>query len=1025
MRRFSSFSLFILTGLLITGYNADAQYFGINKPKYHDIKFKVEQTPHFRIYNYLENKKRLYQFGTWAEEWAAQHEYVLKNQLQPDNPILLYNNQGDFQQTNAISGNIGVGTGGVTEAMKNRVILPLAFSHEQTHHVLGHELVHAFQYDMIINGDSTNIRNLQNLPLWMVEGMAEYMSRGTNDPFTAMWLRDAVENDDVPSFKKLDDPKYFPYRYGQAFWAYMTSKYGDEVIAPLFRNTAIFGLDGAFALMFGKTQKDISEDFIATLKNYYKPYVTATKDKIPGREIINDKNAGETNCNPSVSPNGKYIVFLSEKNIFSYDLYVANATKGNILHKLASSTTGGHIEELNFIESSGTWSPDSKQFAFIIFSKGRNELMIKDVESGKTVKSIHFTNVPALSSPAWSPDGKSIALVGMADGQTDLYQYFLKNDKLEPITNDEWSELQPAWSEDGKRLVYATDELTYKPARKNKWTMNIATLDLDSHTHQVYPFFMGADNLNPQFDNLGQIYFLSDRDGYRNIYKFIPDSNAIYQLTTLSTGITGITPYSPALSVSYKRDRMVYSYYEDHEYKIKSVRPEELALTRVSPDDVRLDAGTLPHITTDQSLVDSRIDRISEVLDPSHIVFVEHPYRTKIKLDMLTGGTGIGIGTNQGYGTRTGLAGGVAMLFSDMLGEHQIFANLALNGQIYDFGGQIFYLNRTGRWNWGVGLSHIPSYYSGLSGSEQTTIPDQNGNILPALRYDIDLIRRFEEGINTLVQYPFNVAQRVEFGLGYSRYHYRYSTLEEYYYYDPNNPFNLNNGTLLYQDEKKNPNGSIPGFNLFNVNTALVGDNAQWGIASPMNGWRYRVGVEKYFGEYDFWTVLFDARGYKFVKPVAFAARLYNYTRLGKSAQNGELYPLFAIDPTLVRGFLSYSEQEFRDRMGISYDLTYGSKIMAANFEVRLPFTGPEKLSLIKSKFLLTELALFFDSGIAFNTFEQFKNKDQINRPPVLLSTGVSLRVNLFGSIVFEPYYARTLNPGGRWNLGLNIIPGW
>ncbi len=212
MRRFSSFSLFILTGLLITGYNADAQYFGINKPKYHDIKFKVEQTPHFRIYNYLENKKRLYQFGTWAEEWAAQHEYVLKNQLQPDNPILLYNNQGDFQQTNAISGNIGVGTGGVTEAMKNRVILPLAFSHEQTHHVLGHELVHAFQYDMIINGDSTNIRNLQNLPLWMVEGMAEYMSRGTNDPFTAMWLRDAVENDDVPSFKKLDDPKYFPYR---------------------------------------------------------------------------------------------------------------------------------------------------------------------------------------------------------------------------------------------------------------------------------------------------------------------------------------------------------------------------------------------------------------------------------------------------------------------------------------------------------------------------------------------------------------------------------------------------------------------------------------------------------------------------------------------------------------------------------------------------------------------------------------------------------------------------------------------
>jgi hypothetical protein len=31
-----------------------------------------------------------------------------------------------FQQTNAISGEIGVGTGGVTEALRNRVVFPFA-----------------------------------------------------------------------------------------------------------------------------------------------------------------------------------------------------------------------------------------------------------------------------------------------------------------------------------------------------------------------------------------------------------------------------------------------------------------------------------------------------------------------------------------------------------------------------------------------------------------------------------------------------------------------------------------------------------------------------------------------------------------------------------------------------------------------------------------------------------------------------------------------------------------------------------
>jgi hypothetical protein len=31
-------------------------------------------------------------------------------------------------------------------------------TNQQTHHVLGHELVHAFQYHMVLDGDSTNMQ---------------------------------------------------------------------------------------------------------------------------------------------------------------------------------------------------------------------------------------------------------------------------------------------------------------------------------------------------------------------------------------------------------------------------------------------------------------------------------------------------------------------------------------------------------------------------------------------------------------------------------------------------------------------------------------------------------------------------------------------------------------------------------------------------------------------------------------------------------------------------------------------------
>ena len=48
------------------------------------------------------------------------------------------------------------------------------------------------------------------LPLWFIEGMAEYLSIGPVDTNTAMWLRDAARREKLPYIDKLDDPRYFP-----------------------------------------------------------------------------------------------------------------------------------------------------------------------------------------------------------------------------------------------------------------------------------------------------------------------------------------------------------------------------------------------------------------------------------------------------------------------------------------------------------------------------------------------------------------------------------------------------------------------------------------------------------------------------------------------------------------------------------------------------------------------------------------------------------------------------------------------
>jgi hypothetical protein len=94
--------------------------------------------------------------------------------------------------------------------------------------------------------------------------------------------------------------------------------------------------------------------------------------------------------------------------------------------------------------------------------------------------------------------------------------------------------------------------------------------------------------------------------------------------------------------------------------------------------------------------------------------------------------------------------------------------------------------------------------------------------------------------------------------------------------------------------------------------------------------------------------------------------------------------------------------------------------------EVRLPFTGPERLAVIKSSNFFTELAWFLDGGVAFNEYEDLSNKLGPGfKPKPVFSTGFSTRINLFGALVVEPYYAFPLLKNGHGRFGVFLVPGW
>ncbi len=1014
-------AIIILSAFILSGNNSDAQYFGRNKPGYRSFNFDVLQTPHFEIYHYLKNDSLLNALSRWSENWYRIHQRVFKDTFDVKNPIIFYNSHADFQQTNTVSGMISTGTGGVTESLKNRVIMPMAASLAQTDHTLGHELVHAFQYHLFLRSDSSKKLSINNIPLWMIEGMAEYLSIGSIDPHTSMWMRDALLNNDFPTIKKLStDSKYFPYRYGQAFWAMLGKTWGDTIILPLLKKTAEYGFNKAVDSLLGVNEKTLSGMWKSAMEVHFNQYLERKADNLPGKKIISEENGGKMNLSPSISPDGKYVAFFSEKNLFTLDLFLADASTGKVFKKLSSVVKNNDIDDFSFIESSGTWSPDGKKFAFVVFSKGENKLAVLDVRKAKITRKLSIPGVPSFSNPAWSPDGNKIVVTGMVNGINDLYLYYLDSNEVEKISSDFTINLHPSWSSDGRYITFAQERLNEGPNRK-KFSFNIAVLDLKDNSTRKIDVFNDAVSLNPYFspDN-NSVYFTSDPDGIRNLYRYDLKTGHVYRLTDFMTGISGITTYSPAISISSGSDLIVYSYYFRNGYQIMASGSDQFSITEVDGKYINYDAGTLPPLKHAAfNLVDTTLYNMKDISDLPVDSVKDVPYKPKFMLDYISNNASIGISTGL---YRNNLGGSINMIFSDMVGSNQLYSSLSLNGEIYDFGGQAAYLNQKGKVKWGAAFSHIPYRAGSLY-----ILPDSVTYGDERVYVDnlaLDYLRMFEDNISFFTLYPLSQTRRFETTVSASWYYYRIDRYNNYY---------LPGGIYIGGNKERIP--APKGSNYQQISLAYVEDNSFFGMTSPMEGHRARYQVDKYFGTADVFTTLIDYRQYFYLKPLSLAFRLYHYGMYGKDAGNSVIPPIYIGYPWLIRGYEERNSDYNFTNYGNAFDVSLlsGTRVVVGNAELRFPLTGPERLALIRSKYFMTDFNLFLDSGLAW------RNGDKINldlnpnspingkeRHPVF-STGASLRINLLGYLVIEPFYAFPMQNGGFRNgvFGLNFVPGW
>ena len=993
-------------------------YFGQNQVQYDRFKWSVIETEHFLVYYYPEERRASMDAARMAERAYARLSRVLDHQFREKKPIMLFASRTDFGQNN-VTGDLGEGTGGVTEALRHRMLLNFTGDYRSFEHVMAHEMVHAFQYDIFARGRAGS--GLQNLaanfpPLWFAEGMAEYLSLGPSDANTNAWMRDAAMNGKLPTAKLMTQRPdvFFPYRFGHAFWTFVGKRWGDESIGQIMNAVPTVGVERAFKRELGVALEDLADEWKESLQNEHLPQIAALERprKFAQPLLTARRTGGEIFLAPSLSHDGKLIAFLSNGSFARgevfIDLWLANAENGKRIKRLVKSTLNPDFEELRVLYSQSAFSPDGKLLALTAQAEGRDQLYLLEVRTQKVIKRFKL-DLEGITGPTWSPDGKRIAFSGNRGGITDLYVVDSDGKNFKRLTDDVFGDLQPQWSPDGKTIAFATDRGEGADLALLKFPhWQIATYDMESGTVEVIPGQAGL-NINPQWaPDSKSIAFVSDRSGIANVFLYEFESREHFQLTNVAGAISAITEYSPSISWARRADRLAFTYYDNGDYTIWQVNnPRAMkkqpyrapTLVAVAPGDSTTVSGSAPVRAplTIQQLLDS-----ADLSLPDTTKFNDAPYRVRFQPDYVARPS-VGYAPDA-YGRN--VFGGTTIILSDMLGNHRVAISGEVNGRIKEANMYVGYATLGRRTQTNNAFSQFPYYF--LSNDRLVTTPTPGVE-----REEQEITTYIARQLFTNTSYPLNRFSRFEIGGGLN---------------------NIGRQRLFLQrfveDRRKVSEWRVDslvkdaGLNYAEAHLAYVSDNTLFGYTGPILGRRYRFQVTPVAGGLNWMEYLADYRRYDAIifNYLTLATRGYAKISVGPDEDQFRTY---IARPDFVRGYdrnnLLFQSCPLIGASSVNCSATQllGSRVAVVNAELRFPLVRRFELGLLPIALPPLEGLLFYDAGVAWSKDQTvYGHKPEMYDPSIqrypLRSYGAGLRLNLFNFAILRWDYAVPLDAAGK-----------
>lgn len=895
----------------------------------------------------------------YAEEANIFLSEAMAHKLSEVIPIYIYPSHRHFQMTNIYAGAIDESIGGFTESQRKRVVIPFMGSYDKLRHVITHELVHAFQYDILMEPVTFSAPRI-NTPLWLIEGMAEYLSIAW-DSSGEMAMRDAVVSGTLPTIEELTYMQvansYMIYKAGQSIAHYIDETYGLHKIGELLKDTRDQErFTDAVKTNLGISSAELNEEWQLWLK---RKYFADIQKKIDNEQahIVTDspeEYSVGANMHPAISPDGTKMVYLTfRKYQPALVIKKADLEKGERDYTISGGrferdkgggetvlVTGGDnagFRTLHYLDNRISFTPDSKNIFFCAQSRGKDRLFLFDVEKKKVVES-WAPAVDTIQYPKLSVDGKRAVFTGLAYGRANLYVLDLESGEVEQITDNYFYEKQASFSHDAKMIYFSSN-------------MNQAG-DIESPAYHIFSFdlaskkivqltFEPGDQLNPfpAGESGDTLLYVSGQTGILNAYSLDLSSGKSRQLTDAAGGIL-------QAQVDQKDEVYLFSFYRKQRYDIglieKAKLPEAKQREQIGE---RLRPPAFPKAPDDLSIVP------------------ETSYFPKFSLDRFLFGLQ--------YSSYYGAGGFVYIILNEYMGNHSIEAFIDAASASENYLVKYAYIqNRIDFYFTGF---RTTNYYSILNLTDLYTLNDflYNPNFVASSIY--------REGVNMTATYPFHSFFGLDLGIEVSR-------MEETFYDE-----------VPAQYERKDIKT-----NIYGINAGISYNNVLYSYAGPLKGTSVRLNDAQTLNlsgaDYVFNRVELDFRKYFLLgNRSVFASRVFMGV---SSGPQGSYFPFLLGGYNTLRGhpFLSIQGRHaFLTKMELRFPLIdyiiFGLPFQWAS----RGFSG----------------VAFFDMGGAINNPNKWRGYDnETGRLDDLkMSFGLGMRVVVF------PGFLLKIDWGTPWDL--------